>query len=442
MPSQFNGKVLLDNGIPINRLNVEIDYPGKVSERIFTITNQNGEWEITLDITINPEDVTVRFYGDGYETKIVKNPQLTEVLKGFIDPIKGGILDLTGKYKDGKYEFDNFSEEIKGLIYQEIKDIWRFVTYNYGNYILTIDATETRDEKNEDTSIELQLPGLLAEARRDELKRILDNQLYQYFLDAQSRSGEREGYALINSRTDVYHQPKVELGNIDVVEGLKPGAKIRLNFIEPPKTNIPIPNNETEFIQLLISNGFIRLTTQEEIDNTLGKGSGNISKLEYIYWNKNENTLVFKTKFDPNIPNAKNIIKFTRKGILISLTEDITTYKDYGFTFDTTNPRYEELKPQMQSAISNYIINIQKKANLTSLDKESLIKKIDGISSSSVNAIPAYKETLQKIINNDIKSAKDVIETFSQRDRPELYNRLSKQRDIILSNGFSVDIIW
>jgi hypothetical protein len=440
MPSQFNGKVLLDNGMPLNRLNIEIDYPGRIGDRIITTTNNIGEWNITLDVDINPEDVTVRFYGPGYETKIVKNPQLTEVLKGFIDPIKGGTLDLTGKYENGKYQFTDLSNENQNLIYQEIKDIWKFVTDNYGNYTLTIDATETPTEK-EDVNIQYQLPGLLAEARADEIKRILDNQFYQYLLDAKSKSGDREGFALLNTN-GIPHEPKIELGSIDVVEGIKPGAKIKLSFIDPPKTNIPIINNETEFIQLLISNGFIRLATQEEIDNTLGKGSGNISKLEYIYWNKNENTLVFKPKFDPNILNARNIIQFQRKGILIPLTETITAYTNYSFTFDITNPKYEELKPQIQQSISNYIINIQKKSNLTKLDRESLIKKIEGISSSSVNVNPAYKETLQKIINNDIKSAKDVIETFSQGDRPELYNRLSKQRDIILSNGFSVDIIW
>jgi hypothetical protein len=232
------------------------------------------------------------------------------------------------------------------------------------------------------------------------------------------------------------------LGSIDVVEGIKPGVKIKLSFIDPPKMNIPIINNEIEFTQLLINNGFTKLTTQEEIDNTLREGSGNISKLEYIYWNKNENTLVFKPKFDPNILNARNIIQFQRKGILIPLTETITAYTNYSFTFDITNPKYEELKPQIQQSISSYIINIQKKSNLTKLDRESLIKKIEGISSSSVNANPAYKETLQRIINGDIQSAKKFIENSSLGDQPRLYDLLSKQRDIILSNGFSVDITW
>jgi len=440
MPSQFKGQVLEENGKPLNRLNVEIDYPGRVGERIITTTNMNGEWEITLDDSPDPKDVTVRFYKDGYETKIVINPQPTEILKGFIDPIKGGTLDLTGKYKDGKYEFNDFSKETQGLIIQEIKDMWKFVTSNYGNYILTIDATETATEKK-DVNIQYQLPGLLAEARTDELKRILDNQFYQYLLDAQSKSGEREGYALLNFN-GIPHEPKIELGSIDVVEGIKPGAKIKLSFIDPPKTNIPIINNETEFIQLLINNDFTKLTTQEEINNTLGEKSGDISKLEFIYWNTNENTLVFKSRFDPNILNSRNIIQFKRKGILIPLTEVITNYTEYSFTFDTTNPKYEELKPQIQSAISNYIINIQKKSNLTSLDKKSLIKKIEGISDSSIDAKPAYKETLQRIINGDIQSAKKYIENSPLGDQPELYNRLSKQRDIILSNGFSVDIIW
>jgi hypothetical protein len=439
MPSQFNGRVLLDNGEPLNQLNVEIDYPGRTGDRIITITNQNGEWGITLDATPNPEDVTVKFSLIGYETKIVKNPQPTEILRGFIDPKKGGILDLTGKYENGKYSFDDLNNENRNLINEEIGDMWTFVTSNYGNYILTIDATETATEK-EDVNIQYQLPGLLAEARADELKRILDNQFYQYLLDAQSKSGE--GYALLKDPNSVPHEPKIELGSIDVVEGIKPGAKIKLSFIDPPKTNIPIINNETEFIQLLINNDFTKLTTQEEINNTLGEGSGNISKLEYIYWNKNENTLVFKPRFDPNIPNSRNIIKFTRKGILVPLTEVITNYKDYGFTFDTTNPRYEELKIQMQAAISNYIINIQKKSNLESLDKKSLIKKIDGISSSSINANPAYKETLQKIINGDIQSAKKYIENSPLGDQPELYNLLSKQRDIILANGFIINVTW
>jgi len=42
MPSQFKGQVLEENGKPLNRLNVEIDYPGRVGERIITTTNMNG----------------------------------------------------------------------------------------------------------------------------------------------------------------------------------------------------------------------------------------------------------------------------------------------------------------------------------------------------------------------------------------------------------------
>jgi hypothetical protein len=439
MPNQFNGQVLLDNGKPIPRLEVEIDYPGRTGDRIFTLTNNKGEWNITLDVEVNPIDLTIRFYGDGYETKIIKNPQLTEILRGFIDPEKGGTLDLTGKYEKGKYQFEDLSNENQGLIYQEIKDMWRFVTYNYGNYTLTIDATETRDEKNEDTSIELQLPGLLAEARRDELKRILDNQFYQYFLEAKSKTGG--GYALINSNADIPHQPKIELGNIDVVEGVKPGAKIKLNFIQPP-LNVPIPNNEEEFIQLLINSGFTKISTQDKLTSTFGDNS-DISVVEYVYYNYEEDTFVIKAKSNPNSPSSKGIIRLERRGIFVPVNEQITNYTKYGnFTFDTTNPRYEELKPNIQNAISAFIINIQRKSNLQSLDKESLIKRIEGISNNSIHANPAYKETLQRIINGDVKSAKKFIENSPLGDQPELYNRLSKQRDIILSNGFSVDIIW
>jgi hypothetical protein len=439
MPSQFKGKVLEENGKPLNQLNVEIDYPGRIGERIYTVTNINGEWEITLDDSPDPKDVTVRFYKDGYETKIVINPQPTEILKGFIDPIKGGTLDLTGKYKDGKYSFNDFNNETQSLIYQEIKDIWKFVTYNYGNYILTIDATETRNEKNEDTSIELQLPGLLAEARADELKRILDNQLNQYFNDANSKSGE--GYSLINLNTDIPFQPKVELGNIDVVEGVKPGVKIRLNFIQPP-LNVPIPNNEEEFIQLLINSGFTKISTQDELTKTFGE-KASISGIEYVYYNYGEDTFVIKEKSNPNSPSSKNIIRIDRRGVYVRLTEQILNFNKLGgFTFDTTNPRYEELKPNIQNNISYYIINIQKKANIQSLDKESLIKRIEKIPQLSINVNPSYKETYQRLMNNDLQDAKKVIETFSQRDQPELYNLLNKQRDIILANGFIINVTW
>jgi hypothetical protein len=440
MPSQFNGQVFEDNGRPISRLQIEIDYPGRVGDRIFTLTDRDGKWEITLDDNPNPNDITVRFYGDGYETKIVTNPQPTEVLNGFIDPEKGGTLNLTGKYKDGKYEFKDFNNETQSLIYKEIKDIWKFVSRNYGNYILTIDATETRNEKTEDTSIELQLPGLLAEARRDELKKILDDQFYQYLLDARSKSGDREGFALIQSNTDVPHQPKVELGNIDVVEGIKPGAKIKLSFIEPPKTNIPIPNNEIEFFQLLIDNGFTKANTQEDLDYAFGEGAGDISKVEFVYFNKNEDTFTLKLK--PDSKNLRPLIAFRRRGITVILNQNVTTNPIYSFTFDITHPEYQNLKPNIQKSISDYIINLQKKSNLQSLDKESLIKKIENISSTSINANPAYKETLQKIINTDIKSAKGFIEKSPLEDQPRLYNLLNKQKDIILINGFSVDITW
>jgi len=233
MPSQFKGQVLEENGKPLNRLNVEIDYPGRVGERIYTITNINGEWEITLDDSPDPKDVTVRFYKDGYETKIVINPQPTEILKGFIDPIKGGTLDLTGKYKDGKYEFNSFSVETQGLIIQEAQDIYQFAIHNYGNYTITVDATETPTEK-EDINIQYQLPGLLAEARMEELQKVFENELSKIYNNKLLSSGGRY----------VIHNPKVELGNIDVVENIKPGAKIKVNFIILPITNISVPNSE------------------------------------------------------------------------------------------------------------------------------------------------------------------------------------------------------
>lgn len=438
MSSQFKGQVLEENGTPLKQLNVEIDHPGRIGERILTSTNNKGEWEITLDDNPDPKDVTVRFYKNGYETKIVVNPQPTEVLRGFIDPKKGGTLDLTGKYKDGEYSFNDFSNETQGLIYQEIKDIWRFVTHNYSNYILTIDATETATEK-EDVNIQYQLPGLLAETRADELKRILENQLNQYFNDANSKSGE--GDALIDFNTDIPHQPKIELGNIDVVEGVKPGTKIKLNFIQPP-LNIPIPNNEEEFIQLLINSGFTKISTQDELTKTFGENAS-ISGIEYVYYNYGEDTFVIKDKSNLNSSSSKNIIRMDRRGVYVRLTEQVLNFfKQGNFTFDTTNPRYEELKPNIQNNISYFIINIQKKANIQSLDKESLIKKIKNISQLTINVNPSYKETYQRLVNNDIQDAKKIIETFSQKDQPELYNLLNKQRDIILANGFIINVTW
>jgi hypothetical protein len=190
MPSQFDGQVLLDNGTPIPKLQVEIDYPGRIGDRIYTLTNDIGEWNITLDVDINPADITIRFYGDGYETRVIKNPKCTEILRGFIDPKKGGTLDLTGKYKDGKYEFNDFDNDVVGIIIKEIQDTYEFAIRNYGNYTITIDATETPTEK-EDINIQYQLPGLLAEARMEELQRVFENELSEIYNNKKSLGGGR-----------------------------------------------------------------------------------------------------------------------------------------------------------------------------------------------------------------------------------------------------------
>jgi hypothetical protein len=101
MPNQFNGQVFDSNGNKLEKVKVTITGIGIPSNQT-TETDTQGKWLITLRVDVKSEDVTVTFSKSGLETTSIKNPQPTAILPGYIDPIKGGTLDLAGQYDPGK----------------------------------------------------------------------------------------------------------------------------------------------------------------------------------------------------------------------------------------------------------------------------------------------------------------------------------------------------
>lgn len=434
MPSQFDGQVLGEDGRPLPEKTKVVLSSFSLVSPLTTYTNDIGEWFITVDQEINPEFVTITFTTLGYETRVVTNPQCTEILRGFIDPEKGGILDLTGMYSEGKYDLSR--DDIRELIRKEAQDTYQFTSRNYGNYIITIDATETRTEKDENTSIDLLFPGSLAEARADELKKIFEYELSNIYYK------KKNGTPPVRF---VNHIPKVELGNIDIVEGVKPSARIKVNYISPPIANIPIPSNEEEFIQFLTNNGFERLTTQEAIDKaSVYPGNYPIKYLEYFYYDKKEERFVVKYGpiSDPKYAGLKNLIKLGRFNILIQIDGSVYSSPTYDYAFDNTQAKYAESQPNLQKWINDNFINLSTKANIQRIDKELIIKTINNISSLATTPSSTSKEYLQKGIDIDMNYVKRHIENLPEIDRKELYDLLGKQRDIILANGFAVNITW
>jgi hypothetical protein len=177
MSNQFKGQVLSTTGTKLEKVKVTISGTGVTPTS--TETDANGNWVATIDANVDPKDITVVFSKQGLETSSIKNPQQTAILSGYIDPVKGGILDLAGKYPSGKWKISSLPQDIQDIINKEIEDAYNFAKSNPGNFILEIESSESKvpNNDNEGTGKNFNKPGSLAEARALELEKYVNDNI-------------------------------------------------------------------------------------------------------------------------------------------------------------------------------------------------------------------------------------------------------------------------
>ena len=203
MPNQFNGQVFDSNGKKLSGVKVTITSPTIPSDTS-TTTDVNGNWLITIKTDIDSKDVTVTFSKSGLETTSIANPQQTAILPGYIDPEKGGTLDLAGDYPSGKWKVASLSQETQDIINKEINDAYAFATTNIGNFKLEIESSESQvpNADNEGTNKNFSKPGSLAKARAEALQEYINNKINILYAKETNPS---------------FQKPTVILGKIDRV---------------------------------------------------------------------------------------------------------------------------------------------------------------------------------------------------------------------------------
>lgn len=185
MPKQFKGQVLDNFSNALEGVKITINGTG-VPSGYSTTTDPEGKWLITLEIEVNSIDVTITFSKAGFGSKSITNPQPTSELDGYIDPEKGGVLDLAGKYPSGLWKVSSLPQNVRDAIDIEIKDIYTFITFNPGNYTLTIDSSESKvpnhdNEEGKARETEFQTPGALAKARAVDLQQYVNKKLDELY---------------------------------------------------------------------------------------------------------------------------------------------------------------------------------------------------------------------------------------------------------------------
>ena len=203
MPNQFKGQVFDSNGNKLSGVKVTITGT-EVPPNQSTTTDVNGNWLITLKVDIDPKDVNVTFSKPGLETTSIKNPQQTATLPGYIDPEKGGTLDLAGDYPSGKYKVTSLSQEIQDIINKEIEDAYNFAKSNPGNFTLEIESSESQvpNADNEGTGRNFSKPGSLAKARAEALQEYINDKINILYAKETNPS---------------FQKPTIVLGKIDRV---------------------------------------------------------------------------------------------------------------------------------------------------------------------------------------------------------------------------------
>jgi len=238
MPNKFEGQVQDNFDRKLKDVKVTLTGTG-IPSGTFTKTDENGKWIILLKQSIESKDVTVSFTKSGMESRQVTNPQPTEVLNGYIDPEKGGTLDLQGLYKSGTYLVTSLTEESKSILDQELEDLFQFIKNHPDNTKITITSSESQvtnaDNENGDginRSDEFRkTPGSLAKARAEALQKYVN-----IFLDKKYTE---------NPNLDLKLKPTIEFGDITRV-----GGELWERYYTPSSTNpnILTPNENPKVI--------------------------------------------------------------------------------------------------------------------------------------------------------------------------------------------------
>jgi hypothetical protein len=236
MPRQFKGQIVDSQGNKLKETKVTIT-GDKVPPNTSTMSDSEGKWLITLENDVDPMGVSIVFSKSGFETKSIKNPQPTSELEGYIDPKKGGTLDLAGKYPSGKYKISSLPQEVQDTINKEIEDAYNFAKNNPNNTKLEIDSSEsqTPNTDNEGTNKDFTTPGSLAEARAQELEKYVNDKINTLYAGETNPSFQKPIAVLgiINKVGDVVWDG----GNVDDAKYAKDQyTRLKANIISiPPK---------------------------------------------------------------------------------------------------------------------------------------------------------------------------------------------------------------
>jgi hypothetical protein len=259
MPNQFNGQVFDSNGKKLSGVKVTITSP-TIPSGTSTTTDINGNWLITIKTNIDSKDVTVTFSKSGLETTSVTNPQQTAILPGYIDPEKGGTLDLAGDYPSGKWKITSLPQEMQDIINKEIEDAYTFAKNNPGTFRLEIESSESQvpNADNEGTGKNFSKPGSLANARAEALQEYINVKINTLY---------------IKETNPLFQKPTVVLGKVDRV-GDESWDKVDANANKYTKDQYT--RLKANFIKLCDWVNLENLTEAGEFKPITGIGASNI----------------------------------------------------------------------------------------------------------------------------------------------------------------------
>ena len=176
--NKFSGTLYYADSKPVPNANVIVTV-NKTSIKESTVTDTNGKWNVSLKEDVDPKDIKILFSKSGYQSKQVNGPIQTATLEGFIDPEKGGTLNLQGLFPSGKYKVESLSGEDKEVLDHELEDLFQFIKRNPGNVQIKIRSSESQvpNADNEGTGKDFSQPGSLAKERGLTLRKYIEDEL-------------------------------------------------------------------------------------------------------------------------------------------------------------------------------------------------------------------------------------------------------------------------
>ena len=166
--------------------NVQVDTKSEVPRQLFpNPATTPSSYYNQKDVLLATQSILFIFSRPGKETRTIVDPKLGKgsdktsftlnpEFKTYIDPKYGGILDLKGLYKSGKWKITSIAQGDKQTIIDEnIKNVHEFIKNNSRNTKLTIKSSESRvtnSDNEEGSKRDFSKVGSLALARAENLK--------------------------------------------------------------------------------------------------------------------------------------------------------------------------------------------------------------------------------------------------------------------------------